>query len=121
MGKDLWSINLIWGNIVDVTKSDIKMETKLNKITHLSKQDSQMKFSKLMPHFTEANLLSCFNELNGKKAVGIDGKTKAAYAEDLTHNIQNLVRRMKSFSYHPEPVSLITLSTAFPPNSDQVI
>lgn len=104
MGKDLWSIQFIWGHIVGVTKPDVAMKTKLNKITTLSYQDNQLKFGKLMPHFTKENLISCFNELDGNKAVGMDGKTKAAYAENLEHNIQELIEKMKTLTYRPQPV-----------------
>jgi len=97
---------------VDVTKSNYAMETKLNKIANLSRQDKQLKFSRLMPHFSEENLLSCFNELDGKKAVGIDGKTKADYAVELKQNIQSLVNRMKSYTYRPEPVREVLIPKA---------
>jgi RNA-directed DNA polymerase len=104
MGKGLWLIQFIWGHIVGITKPEVAMETKLNKIANLSYQDRQMKFGKLMPHFTKENLISCFNELDGNKAVGIDGKTKAAYAENLEENIRELMEKMKALAYRPQPV-----------------
>ena len=97
---------------MDETKSNSSMVTKLNKIANLSRQDQQLKFSKLMPHFTEENLLRCFNELDGNKAVGIDGITKANYAKDLKHNIRNLVEKMKALSYRPEPVREVLIPKA---------
>ena len=112
MGKDLWLTCLIWRHIVDVTKSKITMATKLNKITQLSYQDKQVKFGKLMPLITAANLISCFNELDGNKAVGIDGKSKAAYAEDLEHNIQQLMERMKALRYRPEALREVLIPKA---------
>jgi len=33
----------------------------------------------LMPHFNKESLMCCFNELSGKKAVGIDKKMKEEY------------------------------------------
>lgn len=110
MGKDLWLIQLTRGNIVGVTKPAVTMQTKLNKITSLSYQDQQLKFGKLMPHFTKENLISCFNELDGNKAVGIDGKTKAAYAENLEQNIQELIEEMKTLSYRPQPVKEVNIA-----------
>jgi len=89
---------------VDITKSNKTMSTKLNKISYLSHQDSKMEFKWLMPHFSKENLMSCFNELDGKKAVGIDGLTKEGYAQDAINNIVTLVKRMKNFSYRPKPV-----------------
>jgi hypothetical protein len=61
---------------MDVTKSTVIMATKLERIAALSRGDSRLEFKWLMPHFSEENLTSCFNALDGKKAVGIDGKTK---------------------------------------------
>ncbi len=89
---------------MDVTKSNIAMETKLNKIGYLSYQDSRKEFKWLMPHFSEENLMSCFNELDGKKAVGIDGLTKESYAQKAIDNIDTLVNRMKKLTYRPQPV-----------------
>lgn len=39
-----------------------------------------------------------------KKAVGIDGINKTEYEKNLNENLENLVCRMKSFSYRPQPV-----------------
>ena len=38
------------------------------------------------------------------KATGIDKTTKAKYGEDLEGNLEDLIRRMKAFSYRPLPV-----------------
>ena len=39
-----------------------------------------------------------------RKAVGIDGVTKAGYGEKLDENAADLIARMKRFSYKPQPV-----------------
>lgn len=41
--------------------------------------------------------------MDGKKAVGIDGVTKAEYQADLDAKLENLLARMKSGSYKPNP------------------
>ncbi len=89
---------------MDETKFKHTMETKLKRIAILSEQDCNMEFKWLMPHFSYENLKCCFQELDGKKAVGIDGKTKEEYARNLDENIRELIRKMKSFQYRPEPV-----------------
>ena len=38
------------------------------------------------------------------KAVGVDGVTKEEYDSNLDENLKNLVSRMKTFSYEPQPV-----------------
>ena len=91
------------------TEPDIIMATKLGRIATLSREDVHLEFKWLMPHFSVDNLMSCFNELDGKKAVGIDGKTKEEYGQDLENNIQDLVRRMKALSYRAKPVRQVLI------------
>lgn len=38
------------------------------------------------------------------KAVGIDGITKEEYSKNLEENLQDLMKRMRSFSYRPQSV-----------------
>ncbi len=78
--------------------------TKLNKIALLSKSDPKRSFSSLMHHFNYESLKERFYELDGKKAVGIDGVDKETYAKNLDQNILNLISRMKTMSYRPGPV-----------------
>lgn len=87
-----------------VTKLKQPMGTKLKRIAVLSSQDPKMAFKWLMPHVTKENLICCFNELDGRKAVGIDGKTKEVYARELEANIELLISKMKRMAYKPFPV-----------------
>jgi hypothetical protein len=41
-----------------------------------------------MHHFDEGALSRCFHALDGRKAVGIDGVTKAQYGERLEENLR---------------------------------
>ena len=47
-----------------------------------------------------------------KKAVGVDGITKAEYGEKLDENIADLIARMKRFSYKPQPVRRVYIPKA---------
>jgi RNA-directed DNA polymerase len=76
---------------MDETKSGKSTETKLLRISKLSSEDSKMKFRWLMPHFNKDTLIRCFNELSGRKAVGIDGKTKDEYGIRLEENKTKVV------------------------------
>ena len=49
---------------------------------------------------------------DGKKARGVDKVTKDEYSEKLEENLENLVERMKSFSYHPQPVRRVYIPKA---------
>ena len=85
------------------------LETKLNRIMLLSNKFPEKEFKWLLPHFNKENLISCFNALDGKKAVGIDGKTKEEYGLNLEENIENLISRMKTMSYMPLPVKEVLI------------
>jgi len=61
-----------------------------------------MEFKWLMPHINKESLISCYHELDGKKAVGIDGVTKEQYGKNLEENIEKLICRMKTMSYRPQ-------------------
>ena len=41
------------------------------------------------------------------KASGVDGQTKETYDVNLDDNVDDLIRRMKSFSYRPQPVKRV--------------
>jgi len=81
--------------------------TKLQRIAQLSKREPQRKFINLMCMFNEDNLKECFNMLDGKKAIGVDGVTKKMYEENLDENLEDLVTRMKRMSYRPGPVKQV--------------
>lgn len=79
-------------------------DTKLKRIAWLSANDADKRFDSLMHHFNEESLAACFDELEGTKAVGIDGITKAHYGEHLDENLSDLVARMKRMAYRPQPI-----------------
>ncbi len=79
------------------------------RIRTLSKENSKMEFKWLIQYFNKENLIYCFHELDGKKAVGIDGKSKDEYAENLEGNIESLVNRMKTNTYYPAPVRQVLI------------
>jgi group II intron reverse transcriptase/maturase len=57
----------------------------------------------LYHHVTDIdNLRSCFEELNGDKAVGIDGVTKEEYRKKLGENLADLAKRLKDMKYIPQ-------------------
>lgn len=70
------------------------------------------KVQNLMRNVNEETLKEAHRKQPGKKAVGIDGETKAGYEENLEENIQELVRRMKTFSYRPQAVRRVYIPKA---------
>lgn len=108
-GKGLRLNSLQRDTSMDVMKSRKLMGTKLKKIALLSHQNQQQEFGILMPHFTKENLMSCYHELDGRKAVGIDGQTKEEYGRNLEHNIERLIADMKELKYRPKPVRQVLI------------
>jgi RNA-directed DNA polymerase len=84
-------------------------DTKLKKIAWLSARDANKKFDCLMHHFNEESLAGCFHELDGRKAVGIDGIDKEDYGRELEANLEDLVARMKRMAYRPRPVRQVLI------------
>lgn len=63
------------------TETQSITKTKLNRIALLSKSDPRRSFESLMHHFNEESLKECFYELDGKKALGVDGMDKETYGK----------------------------------------
>jgi RNA-directed DNA polymerase len=87
-----------------ITESRYTTETKLKRIAFLSERDPHKQLTSLMHHFNVESLEECFNLLDGKKAIGIDGIDKELYGKELDKNLEELIMRMKSMSYRPGPV-----------------
>ena len=80
------------------------MQTKLNLISEFAKRDEKSRLDNLAYLLSEANLKECFGMLKKGKAAGIDGTSVEEYGKSLDLNLKNLVTRMKSQSYRPQPV-----------------
>jgi RNA-directed DNA polymerase len=78
--------------------------TKLSRIAKLSASDKFKRFDNLMHLFSGESLAGCFHTLDGRKAVGVDGVSKAVYGEHLESNLEELITRMKRMGYRPGPV-----------------
>ena len=50
---------------------------------------------------TEQTLLEIHREMDGKKAVGVDGVTKESYSQGVKEKLEDLVSRMKREAYKP--------------------
>ena len=85
------------------------METKLAKISQLSKENPDMVFTSLGHLINKEMLKSCHIRMDGTKAVGIDGITKEEYGRNLEENINALIERLKKKSYKPKPARLVEI------------
>jgi retron-type reverse transcriptase len=80
-----------------------KMATKLDRIEEMSAGNTKLVFTSLYHLINEELLRECHEEMDGKKATGVDGVTKAEYEVNLDANLGNLVERLKRKNYKPQP------------------
>lgn len=85
------------------------METKLERISQLSRENPKMVFTSLYHLINEELLRQCHEEMDGSKAVGIDGITKEEYGRNLEENLKKLVARLKNKSYRPLPARRVEI------------
>ena len=83
------------------------MGTKRQDIRTLSKRHP--KLETLMNRVDKESLIRQHRLQKKDKAPGIDMVTKEVYQENLNENIDNLMHRLKSFSYKPQPVRRIEI------------
>ena len=85
------------------------METKLERITKLSRENPDMVFTSIGHMINVEMLKNCHIKMDGDKAKGIDGITKEDYGKDLEKNLTDLVDRMKRKAYHPKPARRVEI------------
>lgn len=85
------------------------MTTKLARISELSKENPDMKFNSIGHLINFDMLKACHNKMDGRKAVGIDGISKADYDRNLDENLRNLEQRLKNKSYRPKPARKVEI------------
>jgi group II intron reverse transcriptase/maturase len=103
-GKGLPKERSLQGNNNNCTGGTEVMLTGLERITELVAGNPDRKLQTLM-HLVNVETLREVHKLQKTgKATGIDKVTKSEYEENLEENLENLVKRMKSFSYRPQPV-----------------
>lgn len=85
------------------------METKLERITQLSKENPDMVFTSIGHLINMDMLKDCHAKMDKYKAVGIDGITKDEYSQKLEENLTDLLDRMKRKAYHPKPARRVEI------------
>lgn len=79
------------------------METRLARIAEMAKRVPKARFTPLY-HLLNVELLrQAHEELDPKKATGVDGVTKEQYERNLEENLLDLVGRLKRKAYRPQP------------------
>lgn len=90
-------------------ESQENTDTGLTEIAYLSAQNPRQVFHSLMHHINEGSLRRCFDQLDGKKAVGVDGISKIEYGKQLQANLEDLIARMKRMAYRPQAVRQVLI------------
>ena len=88
------------------------MKTKLERIAEISIAKPKEVFTSIYHLINKELLIECHNELDGRKANGIDGITKEEYNKNLEENIQNLVNKLKTKSFKPTPAKRVYIPKA---------
>ena len=85
------------------------METKLERISQLSKENPEMVFTSVGHLINRELLKECHEKMDGDKAAGIDGITREDYSRNLEENLDRLVERLKRKSYRPQPARRVEI------------
>ena len=80
------------------------VDTKLRRIAEKARREPRFRFTSLFHLMKEELLRGCFDRLRKDAAAGIDGMTKATYAEGLEERLVKLVGRLQRMAYILGPV-----------------
>lgn len=85
------------------------METKLARISQLSKEDPNRMFYSIGHYVNKEMLKDCHEKMAKGKAVGIDGISKEDYEQNLEANLENVIERLKKKAYKPKPAKVVEI------------
>jgi group II intron reverse transcriptase/maturase len=80
------------------------MLTGMDRIIQLVDKHPDEPLQTLMHYINKTTLKEVHKRQETNKASGVDKVTKTIYEENLGENLDNLLARMKTFSYRPQPV-----------------
>ncbi len=84
--------------------------TKINRINAKALREPKARFSYVKYLLNEEYLFHCFEELERKKAAGVDGRTTESYTElEIKQEIHKIIDSMKLNTYKPQPVRRVEI------------
>ena len=83
--------------------------TKLQRIGELSTRDKNLVFNNLGHMICVEGLRELYRQLDGTKAIGIDGITKGRYGAKLEENLSELIKRIRRGQYQPKPARIVEI------------
>jgi RNA-directed DNA polymerase len=98
------------GKLMSVPRKDGDQKTtKLERIGKLAANKKDTVFNNIA-HVVDLDLLrSSYQQLDGMKAVGVDGVTKIAYGINLEDNLQSLLRSIQGNAYKPQASRIVEI------------
>ena len=91
------------------TEDGKQQTTKLERIGKRAQLKKDTVFNNI-GHAVDLEMLhASYRELEGKKAIGIDGITKATYGASLENNLQDLLGRLRRNAYKPQASKLVEI------------
>jgi len=85
------------------------VETKLQRIADKARKDPQCRFTSLFHLMNKDLLWESFEKLRKDAAAGIDRVTKEEYGANLEQNLEELIRKLHTMSYIPQPVRKVLI------------
>ena len=91
------------------TSSPDPVSTKQGRIAQLASDAPEMALTTLAHHIDLDWLLEAYRRTRKDGAVGVDGQTARDYEANLVGNLQDLLNRAKSGTYHAPPVRRVLI------------
>lgn len=86
--------------------------TGVEQIAERASREPTTVFTALMHYYSVENLRTCFERVDGTKALGVDKVSKADYREHLEDNLRQLHQRLHQMSYRPQAVRRVEIPKA---------
>lgn len=83
--------------------------TKLQRIADKAREDPQCRFTSLFHLMNKDLLWESFEQLRKDAAAGVDRVTKEEYGANLEQNLEELVSKLHTMSYIPQPVRKVLI------------
>jgi group II intron reverse transcriptase/maturase len=100
------------GNMTERQQTTREMSPGLLKVVERARRDPDARFNSLAHLLDVEALRRAFGHIRRNAAVGVDGVTKEAYAEDLESNVRALQARMKAKQYRHQPIRRVHIPKA---------
>ncbi len=95
------------------TQRRLGVHSALERIRQLARRDGKMRFTALLHHIYDLEMLrEAYFGLKRKAAPGVDGQTWRHYGEALETNLQDLSERLKRGAYRAKPVRRVYIPKA---------